>query len=191
MTVACDDEFKTVDCLVASLFESRGVDAFCLAWPKSERQLRKLAAFLIYQSSQLGEKDKSALRKAFLNNKGITHTNTKGCLWRLTGMSAKSLIGERYQVLDRALLVSYRAREKLFHGQQTGERLARRELIARTEHIREWCQRLSDGAIGPFGYDGFAGSTSLFKVENGDLTQRVDQALAKRDGWAAFVASGL
>jgi hypothetical protein len=53
--------------------ETRGVDAFCLSWIKYERQLRRIVAFLLYQSEQLTSADVAALRDAFLDNNGIAH----------------------------------------------------------------------------------------------------------------------
>ncbi|MGB3503424.1 MAG: hypothetical protein WBA44_17510 [Mesorhizobium sp.] len=186
MTVACDQEFKSVLSLIESGFESRGVDAFCVAWIKYERQLRKLAAHLIYQSAHFDRNNQAALRTAFLANTGMSHTSARGCFWRLTGTSINELIGLRYAPLNHSMNASFRAREKIFHGQQTGDSLNRAQLIGQVQHIQEWCQLLSDAAQNRFGYDGFSGPTSLFKQDNDELTQRVDRELAKL-GWEEFV----
>lgn len=87
MTSAFDAEFSTIDLLLECRFETRGVDAFCLSWIKYERQLRKLVAFLLYQSSQLTRVDSANFRQAFLGNTGISHTDTSSAIFRLSGVS--------------------------------------------------------------------------------------------------------
>lgn len=187
MTKACNEEFSTIDLLIGSDCDSRGVDAFCLAWIKYERQLRKLTAYLVFQASNISLADSEKVRAAFKSNKGISHVDTRGAMYRLTGESAKSLIGQRYEYLDRSIDQSYRAREKIFHGQQTGDSLSRAKLLTMVRDIHEWCSLLSNSSDAAFGYDGFSGSTSLFKSGRPDLIGRVDRSLG--DNWKVFVAN--
>src|ERR1051326_5074316 len=57
-------EFSTVDVLLASNAETRGVDAFALTLIKAERQLRRVFTFLIYQQPAFRHEHVPALRHA-------------------------------------------------------------------------------------------------------------------------------
>lgn len=181
-----DGEFETVALLLQSNCESRGVDGFCLAWIKLERQLRRLAANLVYQASTVQNSDQSRFRKAIYDNSGLSHYTFMGAIHHLSGMSLKDLMGERYRPLKKSIDGSYAIRQKTFHGQQTGKNLSRDALIEHIGTVREWCDVLSESATLHFGYDGFSRSTSLFKTNKSELVTAVDKALASK-GWEEYV----
>lgn len=180
-----ESEFKSVDLLLNSDCESRGVDAFCLSWIKLEKQLRKISANLIYQASDVKVADQGRIRAALYSHGGLSHTTFIGAIRHLTGTGVGDLIGARYDYLKKAVDASYRSRQKIFHGQQTDQSLTRDALISRVRDIREWCELLSAGATARLGYDGFSGPTSLFKTERADVVDAVDKAL-KPKGWEAY-----
>ncbi|QSZ57718.1 hypothetical protein V2V90_21390 [Agrobacterium leguminum] len=186
MTDGCIKEFETVSLILRSSCESRGVDGFCLAWIKLERQLRKLAANIVYQASTVRYSDQACLRKALYDNAGLSHRTFMGAIHHLSGMSVKDLIGERYRTLKNAVDASYSIRQKIFHGQQTEKRLGREALIGHIDDVREWCGALSDASMHHFGYDGFSGTTSLFKTNKPELIAAVDKALQPK-GWEEYV----
>ena len=61
-----DDEFSTIDTLLASEAQTRGVDAFALALIKAERQMRKLFTYLVFQSPAFSAHDIKALQMSSL-----------------------------------------------------------------------------------------------------------------------------
>lgn len=185
MSRGFESEFKSVDLLLESECQSRGVDGFCLAWIKLERQLRKLTANLIYQASDIKVADAGKIREAFYGHGSLDYTSFIGAIHHLSGVSVSELIGDHYRPLKKEIGVCYRNRQKIFHGQQTGQSLDREALLARIASIREWCRLLSVGAADRFGYDGFAGSTSLFKNGRPGIVDAVDKALRRR-GWLAY-----
>lgn len=186
MTEGCIEEFETVSLLLGSSYKSRGVDGFCLAWVKLERQLRKLAANLVYQASTVRHSDQVRLRKALYDNVSLSHSTFMGAIGHLSGMSVKDLMGERYRPLKKAVDASYSIRQKIFHGQQTEKRLGREALVDHINDVREWCCVLSDASMHHFGYDGFSGKTSLFKTNRPGLIAAVDKALQPK-GWEEYV----
>lgn len=188
MTAACDEEFKSVVSLLGSSFESRGVDAFCLAWIKLERQLRKIVANLIFQASDIQRGNEKELREILLGNRGLSHTTFIGAIAILTPTNPKKLIGDRYAILSRSLANSYDIRQKIFHGQQTGQDLSRESLERHTKDIQEWCKLLANACDAHFGYDGFKGRTSLFKTNIEPLIKQIDLALADM-GWQVFATN--
>lgn len=186
MTEGFIKEFETVSLILKSDCESRGVDGFCLAWIKLERQLRKLAANLVYQASAVRYSDQARLRKALYDNTGLSHETYMGAIHYLSGKSVKDLMGEPYRPLKKAVDASYVIRQKIFHGQQTGKSLGRDALIERINDVREWCGMLSGASIEHFGYDGFSGTTSLFKTNKPELIAAVDTALHPK-GWGEYI----
>lgn len=185
MSRGFESEFKSIDLLLGSDCESRGVDAFCLSWIKLEKQLRKISANLIYQASDVRAADKRRLREALYSHGGLSHTTFIGAIRHLTGVSVGDLIGARYDYLKKSADASYRSRQKIFHGQQTDQSLTRDALISRVGDIREWCELLSAGATARLGYDGLSGPTSLFKTGRADVVDAVDKALRSK-GWEAY-----
>lgn len=181
-----EEEFRTIDCVLGSGLETRGVDAFCLAWIKYERQQRKICSFLVFQASAIKPAEASSVRQALANNKRIAHTGFRGGIQRLTGLRFKDEFGDRYAPLDAALDQAWKARDKIFHGQQTGQGYSRDQLLAKVVSIREWCGLLAALGAAKFGYDGFAATNSMFKAKNAQLTATVDKTLEKI-GWEAFI----
>lgn len=183
-----DAEFETVKLILDSQSETRAVDAFCLAWIKLERQLRKLVANILYQATAFVEHDeaaKEALRSALLARANIKYDHFVGGIWKLTGYSVKQMLGDRYKPLKRAVDEAYEVRNKVFHGQQTGQSLDREALIAIQRDLQEWCTILATETSARFGYDGFA-RDSLQKTRKNGIAGLVDNAI-QDIGWQGFI----
>lgn len=60
MSVA--NEFRTVDIVLASDAETRGVDAFALSLIKAEKQARRLVTYLVYQHQWCNQATVPALK---------------------------------------------------------------------------------------------------------------------------------
>lgn len=183
-----DAEFSTVDLILQSSADSRGVDAFCLAWIKFERQMRKLTGNLLYQASVFDKDDKilrARLRDALLVRQRLTYTNFWGAIHRLSGENAKTILSERFLYLREAMEQARDVRNKIFHGLQTGRGLGRSDLQKIQGDIRECCRAFADVGRTRFGYDGFA-PNSLRKTNRPAITRMADTAI-ERYGWEVFV----
>ena len=159
MGSAVDEEFETVDLILRSAARTKNVDAFCLTWIKFERQLRKLTAHILYQATAFPESDrasKEALRAALLAKNNLKHDHFLGGIRRLTGLTMKDVLGDGYREMRRNLDQAYDFRNKIIHGQQTGQNLDEVRLAHIQERLRGWCTALAAEAIKRFGYDGFA-----------------------------------
>lgn len=181
-------EFEPVDLILASGARTTHIDAFCLTWIKFERQLRKLTANILYQATAFPESDetaKQALRGALLARSNLKYDHFTSAIWKLTGHSAKEMLGARYKVLKAAVDDAYGIRNKVFHGQQTGLNLGKEPLEAAHTSVREWCTIMAHESSARFGYDGFS-RNSLRKTRRPDVTAAVDQAIAAK-GWEEFV----
>ncbi|MGC1504418.1 MAG: hypothetical protein WA782_09805 [Sulfitobacter sp.] len=187
MPNAVDNEFSTVDILLNSDAETRGVDAFVISWVKFERQLRRINGNLIFQHSALKEKhseDREAVRRALLAKRTANHDKFIAGIRKLSGVNVNDLIGPRYRALKRDVDRAHKYRQKIFHGQQTGNSLTREQLINSIDSIREWCALLAAGSIDTLGYDGFS-KNSLQKNGRPEITQAVDKGVAA--GWEKFI----
>lgn len=149
-------EFETVALLERSKAETRAVDAFALSFIKSERQLRRLFTYLVYQYPCFSYADANRLREILAASRRVFADGF------VTGFDAiypnpiASLIGPKYVALQKSMTEATAARHKIFHGQLTGGGLSREALWAQVADIKEWCRLLSSAAKKEIGYDGFA-----------------------------------
>lgn len=155
MSTSVDTEFETVDLIVNSSSETRGVDAFALSLIKAERQLRKLFTHLVFQFPCFKMSDIGALRETLANNKGIYFKETEICINNLFSCKVEELVGVKYICLHPRIEEAIEYRNKIFHGQLTQKYLRREDLLALVCDIRAWCEALADGAASRIGYDGF------------------------------------
>lgn len=190
MISAIEQEFETVDLILKSGARTMTVDAFCLTWIKFERQLRKMTANILYQATVFPASDhkaKEGLRMALLAKNNIKHDHFIGGIRKLTGQTMKDIIGEKHKELRKAVNEAYDFRNKIIHGQQTGQNLNSGRLASSQGDLRLWCDILAREGTTRFGYDGF-GRDSLRKTNRNDVTASVDAAI-KDAGWEAFVKS--
>lgn len=187
MPNAVDNEFSTVNILLNSDAETRGVDAFVISWVKLERQLRRINGNLIFQHSALKEEsseDREAVRRALLAKRTADHNKFIAGIRKLSGFTVCDLVGSPYRKLKRDVDRAYKFRQKIFHGQQTGNSLTREQLISNVDSIKEWCVLLAAGSNYRLGYDGFS-KNSLHKNRRPEITQAVDNGVAT--DWEKFI----
>ncbi|MEP3918464.1 MULTISPECIES: hypothetical protein [Paracoccaceae] len=173
--------------MLSSDAETRAVDAFTISWVKLEKQLRRLTSNLIFQHSAFDEGEsahKSAIRAAILKKKSANHDRFIGAFYRLATCSVKELIGNEYTALKRDTNKALQYRNKILHGQQTGQSLKRSDLEASISSMRRWCELLAVQAHNRIGYDGFSRS-SLRKNGRAEVSAAVDKALV--NGWEEFI----
>jgi len=165
-----DDEFATIDTLLASEAETRGVDAFALALIKAERQMRKLFTYLVFQSPAFSAGDVKALRDTLADR--VVYFRDFISAWdKLYARSLKEIIGPDYDRLRTVLDEAIDYRNKIFHGQLTTKHLSRRDLITYAAQIRCWCRTLAAGSQLEIGYDGFGRNS--FRKSASLLTDRL------------------
>ena len=97
----------------------------------------------------------------------------------------KDIIGDQHKELRKAANLAYDFRNKIIHGQQTGQNLDKEQLASSQSDMRTLCTILAVEGNARFGYDGFA-RDSLRKTHLVDLTASVDQAIQEA-GWEHFM----
>lgn len=164
-------EFETVDLVLASNAETRGVDAFALALIKCERQVRRLLTHIVFQYPCFGCAEIPALRSSLSGNRKVYFEGFIRGFDALYPRSIRDLIGPSYDQLRPRLDEAIDHRNKIFHGQLTPKWLTREDLLGYVADIRSWCQALADAALAEIGYDGFA-RDSFLKSESTKLWER-------------------
>lgn len=179
-------EFETVDLILASSAETRGVDAFSLALIKGERQVRKLVTHLVFQFPCFTGHDIGNLRETLGKNRRVYFEGFIRGFDALYPRTVEDLIGAGYTQLRDRIDKAVDFRNKIFHGQLTGEHLTREDLLGYVGEIRTWCESLANGACRELKYDGFA-RNSFQKSEIDDLSQRFNLPFAHVADYEAFI----
>jgi hypothetical protein len=152
--MSIEDEFATVNVLLDSDAETRGVDAFALSLIKAEKQARRLFTYLVYQHSWCNRGNVSALRDALAQSNRVYFNGLLAGWDALYPRSVDQLIGAEYKHLNSRLREATMHRNKIFHGQLTKQGLTRQQLFGFIEDIRTWCRIFGVAAQGEVGYDG-------------------------------------
>lgn len=181
-----DQEFATIDTLLASEAETRGVDAFALALIKAERQMRKLFTYVVFQSEAFDSNDVEALRNA-LADRRVYFWDFISAWNKVYLRPLEDLIGPDHDRLGPILDEAIQHRNKIFHGQLTTKHLSREDLIAYITNIRCWCRALATGAQLELGYDGF-GRNSFRKSVDPGLTGRLIKKMSSVEDYKTFLA---
>lgn len=184
--MSANQEFDTVDLIVNSTSETRGVDAFALSVIKAERQLRKLFTHLVFQFPCFGSSDIGALHDALANNKRIYFSEIENCINALCSSTVEKMVGADYSRLRKRVEEAIECRNKIFHGQLTQRFLAREDLLGFVQDIRGWCDALTEGAVSHIGYDGFA-RNSFRKSASRDLSANFKVQFSRVDDYAQFL----
>jgi hypothetical protein len=149
-------EFQTVNILLKSDCETRGIDAFSLSIIKTERQMRKLFTHLIFQFPAFTFLQISQLIDALAKNKKVYFEGFIKGFDKIYPKTIQQIYGRNYERDLKTLKGYLEIRNKIFHGQLSGKDLSRKELYEIVDKISGWCLVLSRNAKDILGYDGFA-----------------------------------
>jgi len=154
-------EFATVEAVWNSAAETRRVDALILSWTKYEKQLRRLFCFLIYQHPKINAEQVKKVIDILAENRYLyPHTFIDG-IKKLGVASVPDLLAGRYQELSPEITRIREYRNKLIHGQITGQSIKSERLESDVILIVDWITTLANAAQTKFGYDGLRRNTFL------------------------------
>lgn len=189
VTKSCEEAFAVVDAIRDDReSRTRGVDAFALALIRSERQIRRIFTNVVYQASAFERAHVCELNEALSQRRRLYFQNFQNAFAKLIGVAISELIAD-YSRLGQRLIEAKAYRDKLFHGQLTGDSLTTEHLLLLEDDIRLWCVNLSDGAQARFGYDGFEGDTSFVKTGRAEITAAVDMKIASIEDYREFLVA--
>jgi hypothetical protein len=187
--VGVDEEFQTVDLLINSSAETRGVDAFSLTVIKAERQIRKLFTYLVFQFPCFSRSAVRDFRNTLTQNRRVYFDGFIKGIDTLYPRSIQDMIGPDFETLYADLKKAIEYRNKIFHGQLTNRYLERLDLLEMASSNRRWCIDLAQVAQAEFGYDGFD-RNSLRKAPS-PIWQRYKVHLSCLDDYRDFIHSNM
>jgi len=153
------DEFATVLAVWNSNGTTRRVDCLLLAWVKYEKQLRRLFCFLIFQHPTINDKQIDAVIRTMAENPKLYPETFIRAIKALRVTTIQILVGEQYDILWKQIERIKLYRNKLMHGQITGQKISSRQLERDIISLMTWMAALGNGADSTLGYDGIRRNT--------------------------------
>lgn len=158
---ALKDEFATVEAIWALTHAStRGLDALILTWVKYEKQTRRLFSFLVQQHFGKDSEAQAAVLAAILANRKLNPKSHLEGIVRMAGGTEADLIGPSHGQLSPEIERIHQNRNKILHGQLTGQKLGPAHLESDVVHVIEWMAALAATSLQRFGYDGLERNTA-------------------------------
>lgn len=158
---ALKDEFATVEAIWGLTHVStRGLDALILTWVKYEKQTRRLFSFLVQQHFGQDSLAQAAVQAAILANRKLNPKSHLDGIVRIAGGTEADLIGPSHAQLAPEIERIHRNRNKILHGQLTGQKLDVARLEADVVHVIAWMAALAATGTREFGYDGLERNTA-------------------------------
>jgi hypothetical protein len=181
-----DDEFATVDLILASKAETRAVDAFALALIKAERQMRKLFTYLVFQSDAFDATHIGGLRNVLASHSRVYFVDFVSAWDKLYARPFREIVGPDYDHLHAVLTKATGYRNKIFHGQLTTEHLSREDLMTYVAEITKWCRIVAESTRTEIGYDGF--TRNSFRKSESVIKGRLIGKISTLDEYDQFLA---
>jgi hypothetical protein len=192
LSPALQEEFATVEAVLNTGGTTRRVDALLLCWVKYEKQLRRLFSFLVFQHPTFTEDTIDSVISALVENtKLYPETFIKG-INQLKVRSVSDLLGTKYNALNAEINRIRRYRNKLMHGQITGQNIRSRQIELDISYLIEWIETLAVAADSEFGYDGIRRKTYRSAKSSARIAVAkypFDDALEFK-GWLSKLAGG-
>jgi hypothetical protein len=156
---ALSAEFATVQALWTLDAKTRRVDALILTWVKLEKQARRFFSFLVLQNPDFDEATCQAVIAAIGDNRDLMPSSLLRGIEALAERTMENLMGAAHARLWPEVRRIQRYRNKIFHGQLTGQQLTGAQLEADVRHMIDWIAALADVGTRVFGYDGLERNT--------------------------------
>lgn len=156
---ALKDEFVTVEAIWELSASTRGLDALILTWVKYEKQTRKLFGYLVQQHFGPDTAAQAAVRATILANRQLNPKSHLAGIVSMAGNTEMDLIGAAHAQLAPEIERIHRLRNKLLHGQLTGQKLDAVRLEADVLYVIAWMSALADAGTREFGYNGLERNT--------------------------------
>jgi hypothetical protein len=153
------EEFATVETLWHSTGKTRRVDALMLSWVKYEKQLRRLFCFFVFQHPKIAGNQIDAVIMVLAENRNLYPETFIAGIEALGVTSVPDLLGPSHAELWRHINRIKKYRNKLMHGQITGQNIKSPQLERDVLWIVEWVGCLASAAENTFGYDGLKRNT--------------------------------
>lgn len=156
---ALQEEFETVQIVWRSKARTRRVDALALSWIKYEKQLRRLFSFFVFQHPKISKAQLDAVISAFADNRNLYPETFIAGIKELGVTPIPDVMGDSYRRLWPEIRRIRRYRNKILHGQNTGENIQSATLERDVVLLVDWISSLANASLAAFGYDGLKRNT--------------------------------
>jgi len=150
-----ESEFEVIEYLLNSNNESRAIDSFSLSLLKIEKQIRKIFTHLIYQYECFKPSDNRKIINILSANKNIYFRHLIIGINLIYFKEIKDIYGVGYEVDYNSISNLKNFRNKIFHGQLTGQKLSRTELTGFVTIMKRWSKQIAESFQDEINYDGF------------------------------------
>lgn len=158
---ALSTEFLTVEAVLATNASTSRTDAFVLTWVKMEKQMRRIFCFLVYQNPAFTTNDLDGLEEIFVSQRNLNFRTLIKCINELGPQSIEAIVGNEWQRYLGEISRIRKIRNKILHGQNTGQNMTARELEKEIDMLRSWVANLARNSQAAIGYDGIARNTFI------------------------------
>lgn len=157
------EEFRTVQAVWRTSANTRMLDTFILTWVKYEKQARRLLTSLVFQVIGEDATELTAARRAIERNRYLYPPSCLRGVAQFADTTLDALIGEQHAPLEQRITrIQRRYRNKLLHGQLTGEQLNETQLHEHTLDVIAWMSALAEIGMAHFGCHGFERGSERF-----------------------------
>ncbi|WP_396178899.1 hypothetical protein [Flavobacterium sp.] len=150
-----ESEFEVIGYLLNSNNESRAIDSFSLSLLKIEKQIRKIFTHLIYQYECFEPSDKIKIINILSANNNIYFRHLISGINLIYIKEIKDIYGFGYEVDYNSISNLKSFRNKIFHGQLTGQELNRTDLTEFVTIMKRWSKQIAESFHDEINYDGF------------------------------------
>jgi len=156
MTKGFQEEFATIDILVNSNTRTGRTDAFIVAFTKLEKQVRRLFSYTIYQYPAFTFTHYKDILAVIASKRFLDFDNYIKGFDALYPKSYEHIIGSAlYTPFIKSDFPRIKSiRNKVLHGQPTGQGLSSSDLNAEIAVIRNWCLQVAESMMTEIDYDG-------------------------------------
>lgn len=152
-------EFATVEAIWQTTCETRRVDALVLSWVKYEKQLRRLFSFFVFQHPNITADKLDEVIAAFVANRNLNPETFISGIKQLGVTPLPALMGAAYTKLWPGITRIKKYRNKIMHGQVTGQGIKSPQLEKDVILIVDWISAVALAANTAYGYDGLRRNT--------------------------------
>lgn len=153
-------EFQTVEALWnLKNTTTPFLDATILSWVKSEKQLRRLFSFLVYQHPCAEHLDCKDIDFVIAGNPCLYPNDLIAAIEQMVGKKISEIVGPECASCRVDIASINDHRNKFMHGQLTGDSLSAEDLQGYIRALVKWISLLAIGADKEIGYNGLERKT--------------------------------
>ncbi|MEQ8409553.1 MAG: hypothetical protein RKH07_14890 [Gammaproteobacteria bacterium] len=162
-------EFATIELIWHSSAMTRRVDSLLLSWVKYEKQLRRLFSFFVFQHPKITIHTLDSTISAFASNRNLKPETFIVGLTKLGIDDPKSILGEKYNSLWPEVNRIREYRNKIMHGQHTGQKIGSPQLERDVLILIDWMSCIGNAYDEKYGYDGLRRKVYFAAKSNSNL----------------------